>query len=260
MKKQLVTILLLIIILLQPIQVQCLTSSEAKQDWYDAKDASRQAQQEYRNANIAWAADKTIENNQVVIETGKEALHRALDEAETWLIWRNLEVEENPMISEDLKQAIQLDVESNLAKIEELHIDVDEVENRLELGLVFLKIVGKYFELLADVARNTGFVWVHMVSSYADTVEDYQAEIREAAQSIEDNEAIIEELDEALNDLESARSNIDNALEEYEQVVIPGNPILKFANGNHYLRIAKNDLLAAQRALKEAYRLLVGAT
>ena len=259
MKKQLVTILLITLILLQPLHVLALTSSEAKQEWYDAKQSSREAQQVHRDANIAWATNKTEENNQKVIETGKEALHRALDEAESWLIWRNLEVEENPGIPENLKQAIQSDVESNLAKIDELHMDVDEVDNRLELGLVFLKIIGKYFELLADVARNTGFVWVHIVSTYADTVEEYEAEIREAAQVVEDNEAILEKLDEALTDLESARSNIDNALEEYEQVTIPGNPLLKFANGNQYLRIAKNDLIGAQRSLKEAFRLLVGA-
>jgi hypothetical protein len=259
MKKQLITILLIGLILLQPIQVLALTSSEAKQDWYDAKQASRDAQQEYRDVKIAWATNKSEENNQKVIDTGKNVLHRALDEAEAWLIWRNLEVEENPMIPEDLKQTIQDDVESNLAKIDELHVDVDEVENRLELGLVFLKMVGKYFELLTDVARNTGFVWVDIVSSYADTVEDYESKIRESAQSIENNEAILEKLDKALDDLQSARTNIDNALEEYDQVVIPGNPILKFSSGNQYLRIARNDLIAAQGSLREAYRLLVGA-
>ena len=135
---------------------------------------------------------------------------------------------------------------------------VDSVENRLELGLVFLKMVGKYLELLADVARNTGFVWVHIANTYADTVEDYEAQLREAAQSITENEGIIEKLDEALNDLESARENIDNAEEEYQQVIIPGTPILKFSNGNQFLRIAKNDLISAQANLKQAFRLLAG--
>ena len=88
MKKQLVTILLITLILLQPLHVLALTSSEAKQEWYDAKQSSREAQREHREANIAWAANKTEENNQKVIETGKEALHGALDEAESWLIWK----------------------------------------------------------------------------------------------------------------------------------------------------------------------------
>ena len=104
MKKQMITLLLIGFLLIQPLQVFALTSSEAKQDWYDAKEDSREAQQEHRDAKITWAADKTEENNLQVIESGKEALHKALDEAEAWLIWRNLEVEENPMIPEDLKQ------------------------------------------------------------------------------------------------------------------------------------------------------------
>lgn len=259
MKKQLVLILLIGLLLIQPLTVRALTSGEAKQDWYNAKEASRNTQQEHRDAKIVWAANKTEENNQQVIETGKEALHRALDEAEAWLIWRSLEVEENPLIPEDLKQTIKDDVEINRAKIDELHTDIDGVNNRLELGIVFLKIVGKYFELLADVARNTGYVWVHISSTYADTVEDYETQLREAAQSVQDNEDILVKLDEVIDDLDSARMNIENAMEAYEQVVIPGSPLLKFANGNQYLRIARNDLIAAQNSLKEAYRLLVGA-
>ena len=258
MKKRLVTVFLLAIILLQPFAAYALTSSEAKQAWYNARDSSRNAQDVHRDAKVAWAADKTEENNQEVIESGKEVLHAALDEAEAWLIWRSLEVEENPEIPDELKQAIQEDVEANLVKIDELREDVDGVENRLELGLVFLKMVGKYLELLADVARNTGFVWVHIANTYADTVEDYEAQLRGAAQSITENEGIIEKLDEALNDLESARENIDNAEEEYQQVIIPGTPILKFSNGNQFLRIAKNDLISAQANLKQAFRLLAG--
>ena len=259
MKKQLVSILLIGLLLLQPFTVQALTSSEAKQGWYAAKDASREAQQNHRDAKITWAADKAEENNQQVIETGKESLHKALDEAEAWLIWRNLEVEENPEIPEDLKHAIKTDVEANLAKIDDLHTDVDGVENRLELGLVFLKIVGKYFELLADVARNTGYVWVHIASSYADTVEEYEAQLRDAAQLFEENDEILEALDSAKMELGSARDNIENAYDEYDQMVFHGSPLLKFANGNQYLRIAKNELISAQMSLKQAYRLIVGA-
>jgi hypothetical protein len=258
MKKRLVSVFILMLILLQPLAAYALTSSEAKQAWFDARNSSRDAQEAYRDAKVAWAADKTEENNQEVLESGKEVLHAALDEAEAWLIWRSLEVQENPEIPDELKQAIQEDVEANLAKIDELHKDVDGVENRLELGLVFLKMVGKYLELLADVARNTGFVWVHIANTYADTVEDYEAQLREAAQSVAENEDIMEKLDKALSDLESARENIDNAEEEYQQVIIPGTPILKFANGNQFLRIAKNDLISAQANLKQAFRLIAG--
>jgi exonuclease VII small subunit len=135
-------------------------------------------------------------------------------------------------------------------------VDVDGVETRLELGLVFLKMVGKYLELLADVARNTGYVWVHIANTYADKIMDYEAQLREAAESIDNNDAIIEKLDLALSELESARSSIDYAENEYQQVIIPGTPILKFANGNQYLRTAKNHLISAQGNLKQAFRLL----
>lgn len=259
MNKKLITIFIIGLILLQPLTAYALTSSDAKQDWYDAKKASREAQEAHREAKIDWVADKTEENNQQVIETGKQALHAALDEAETWLIWRNLEVEENPEIPTELKENIQEDIDTNLAKIDELREDVDGVETRLELGLVFLKMIGKYLELIADVARNTGYLWVFIANTYADTVEEYEVKLREAADGISNNEEIMEKLNSALNDLEKARENIDNAEEEYNQIVIPGSPILKFANGNQYLRIAKNDLISAQASLKQAYRLMVSA-
>ena len=116
MKKQLVTVLIIGLILLQPLTVHALTSIEAKQAWYNAKEASRDAQKAHRDAKITWAADKTEENNQKVIDSGKETLYVALDEVEAWLVWRGIEVEENPEIPAELKQAIQEDVETNLAR------------------------------------------------------------------------------------------------------------------------------------------------
>ncbi|MFC1802765.1 hypothetical protein ACFL0D_02235 [Thermoproteota archaeon] len=258
MKIKLVPVFLIGLLLLQPFTTYALTSSETKQAWYEAKNQSREAQEAHRDAKIAWATDKTGENNQEVIESGKEALHAALNEVEAWLVWRKLEVEENPEIPDGLKKAILDDVEANLGKIDEIREEIDGVENRLELGLVFLKMVGKYLELLADVARNTGYVWVHIANTYADTVEEYEAKLREAAQGIADNDEIVVKLDLALSDLESARENILNAEEEYQQVTIPGSPILKFANGNQYLRIAKNDLISAQTNLKQVFRLIAG--
>jgi hypothetical protein len=252
-EKKLVTILLIGLILLQSFTAFAQSSQETKQAWYEAKESSRSTQKVYRDAKIAWAANKTEENNLELIESGKETLQAALDEVTAWLVWRGLEVEENSEIPDDLKQAILDDVEANLGKIDKLREDVEGVENRLELGLVFLKMVGKYLELLTDVARNTGYVWVHIANSYADTVEEYEAKLREAAQDIADNDEILDKLDLALSDLESARENIGNAEEEYARA-----PVLKFANGNQYLRIAKNDLIRAQTNLKQAFRLIAG--
>lgn len=248
------------LLLIQPLYPIAMTSSEAKQTWIEAKEASRTAQEAHRKANIDWAASKTEENNQKVISTGKTALHAALNEAEAWLIWTDAQVKENPEIPNDLKTTIKQDVAANLAKIEELRGEVDGVQNRLQLATVFLKMVGKYFELVADVARNTGLVWVHIANNYAETVEDYEAELRTAAEGVSNNKEIIGKLDLAKGELASAQSNIGQAEAEYLQVKIPGNPILKFANGNQYLRIARNNLLTAHSHLKQAYLLLVGTS
>ncbi|WP_445474266.1 hypothetical protein ACT9XH_07705 [Methanococcoides methylutens] len=256
-KMSFIALLVLAMLLLQPIAVTALSASDAKQDWYDAKQASVEAQAEHRDAKIEWAADKTEENNQKVIDTGKDALHAALDEVEAWLIWKDLEVEENPDIPDDLKESIQEDVDTNLVKIDELRADVDGVENRFQLGAVFLKMIGSYFELVSDVARNSGFVWVHTANEHADTLEDYEAKLRDAAKDMDDNELIIEKLDMAKAEIEDARKNIDNAEEQYEEVRIPGQPLIKFSNGNNYLRIARGNMLSAHRNLNEAYGLMV---
>ncbi|MBN1683286.1 hypothetical protein JW865_07020 [Candidatus Bathyarchaeota archaeon] len=256
-----ITPLIIIIGLLfsQPLNLKALSSSEAKQIWIQSKEVSRIAQQEHVQANIDWASNKTSENNLRVIDTGKYALHAALNEAEAWLIWVNLEVKENPEVPNDLKQTIEQDVNSNIAKINDLRAEVDEVDNRLELGIVFLKMVGKYLELVTNVAKNTGLVWVHTANTYADIIEEYEVEIREAGVNAQNKDEIIAQLDKTVQEISKARSNINLAETEYLQVTIPGNPILRFSNGNQYLRLARNNLLSAHSYLKQAYRLLVGS-
>jgi hypothetical protein len=246
------------LLLIQPMNISAQTASGAKQVWYQAKEASRAAQEALRKANLDYAASKTEANNQKVIDSGKAALKAALDEAEAWLNWVELEVKENPEVPADLKDVIRQDVASNLAKIVVLRGEVDAVQNRIQLATVFLKMVGKYLEVVSDVARNTGLVWVHMADSYASTVEEYEAELRGKAVGSTNEKEILAKLDEAKGGLAKARTNIDSAEAEYLQVKFPGNPILRFSNGNQYLRIARNSLLAAHSSLRQAYRLLMG--
>lgn len=240
--------------------IKALSSSEAKQAWIQAKQASREAQQAYMHASIRWAANKTQENEKALVDSGKAALQAALNEAEAWLIWVSLAVNENPEVPADLKERIQNDVDDNLETVEELRGEVARVETRAQLTLVFLKMVGKYFELVADVARNTGLVWVHVANTYANTIEGYEAEIRTAAKGIENNEAIMVELDKTVEELKNARDNINLAESEYLQVQIPGEPLLRFSSGNQYLRIARNKLLITVSHLRKAYQLLMGAS
>jgi hypothetical protein len=245
------TLLLLIVTI--PLSTAALDSSEAKQAWFNASEASRDAQKAHREANIDWASEKTPENNQRVIDTGKTALRAALDEAEAWLRWKEAEVNEDPRIPADLKDTITQDVQVNLGKIDELRVEVDAIDTRVKLGVVFLKMVGSYVELLTDVARNTGLVWVQLMTGHADTIEGFEADLRDAAVGIPNNGDIITKLDEARDELATARTNINHAQSEYLQVRLTGTPLVKFSNGNNFLRIARGNLLSAHGYLNQAY-------
>ncbi|MBW2991858.1 hypothetical protein KY345_01435 [Candidatus Woesearchaeota archaeon] len=248
--KKIFVIIVLVLLVLHTIAVSALTASEAKQDWRDKKQESKEKQEIHRDAKLDYAADKTEENKQKVIDTGKDVLNAALDEVEAWLIWKDLEIDENPEVPEDLKEEMKDDIDTNLAKIDELRADVDGITTQFELGVVFLKMVGKYIELLTDVARNSGKVWVHIGNEKADTIEEFEAKLRETT----DDEEIIELLDDAKDELERARRNIDDAEEVYEEVRLPGTPLLKFSEGNSYLRAARANLINAHGKLNQAYR------
>jgi hypothetical protein len=246
---------LLVLIFLVP-AVSALTAADARQDWLEAKQGSLDTQVAHREAKIDWAVDKTAENNQRVIDTGKASLHAALDEAEAWLVWKQLEVEENPAIPADLRTAIGDDVDANLATIDDLRDEVDAIETRVDLGITSLRMVGEYLELVTDVARDSGLVWVYIAETYADTADGYEAKLRSAAEGMPDHAAIIDKLDRARADIDDAYESIDDARDEYEQVVLPGKPLIRFSNGNNYLRIARGDLLSAHGSMNQAYALM----
>ncbi|MBU0461508.1 MAG: hypothetical protein KJ574_02890 [Nanoarchaeota archaeon] len=246
-------ILLFIVLLLLSTAVIATGSGEAKQAWLDAKQTTADLQYEYNAARIDFAANASAENEQLVISTGKAVLNAALDEAEAWLNWKKIEAEENTEVPEDIKQGIYDDVETNLGKIDALRTDVDNVNTRLELGLTWLKMVGKYFELLTDVARNSGNVWAYIGDKRADDVERYEGLLRDTAEQMSDNEDIIAKLDMADSELQTARNNIDNAKTVYDMVRLPGTPFIKFAEGNSYLRAAQANLIGAHNYLNQAF-------
>jgi hypothetical protein len=252
MKKTIVIIIMLLLIL-QIVSVSALSASDAKENWEDAKEASVDARDIHRDAKADFAIDNNEENKQVVIDTGKDSMHAALNEAEAWLIWKREEANEDYNVPEDIKEDILNDVETNLEKIDELRTDVDDITTQLELGLVFLKMVGKYVELVADVARNSGNVWVYIANEYADEVEEYEEKLRDGT----DDSEVLDKLDMAKDELETARDNIDNAGETYDEVVIGGMPLIKFQEGNSYLRAAKANLISAHMYLQQAYALMV---
>jgi len=253
MKKATIGIFIIVLILMQTIAVSAISESEARDAWLAAKKNTRDTQEQYNEAKLTYAANNSLENQQAVVDTGKLVLHAALNEAEAWLIWKKLEAENNPEVPGEIKNSIINDVEANLAKIESLRTDVDNVDNQLELGIVFLKMIGKYFELVADVARNSGMLWSYIANTRADKIDEYEGKMRDIAEGMEDNTAILQHLDDAKSELETARRNIDNAENVYEQVRIPGTPVLKFAEGNNYLRAAQANMLAAYSHIEFAY-------
>lgn len=232
------------------------TQSEAKAEWIQAQQSRLTADADYRQAVLDYQKDKTPENDQKVIDTAKIVLAAALDEAEAWLIWKRIEAREDSRVPSDIKANIDADVEKNLATIETLRADVAGIQNRLQAGAVFLKIVGSYAGLLADVARNTGAMWSYIGNSLAASASDFEAKLRTAAAGIEDNADILAKLDAAKAEIAAAKSSIGIAEAAYKNVRLPGTPLVKFAEGNAYLRQARANLVNAQAQLAYAFRLI----
>lgn len=254
MKKQILTILMISLFIFQIVSISALTALEAKQDWLDAKQESLSAQLTYRNARAAYLTDRTPEKEQIVINTGKDALNAALDEAETWLIWKKIEAQENNEIPSDLKQTILNDIEKNLNKIDELRTKVEEIDTQIELGIVFLEMAGKYFELLSDVAKDHGLIWIYIAEKRIDTIEQYEEDLREAAQG---NSEATAKLDQAKIYIEEAKTNVNSAEIAYNAITYPGTPLIKFSEGNNYLRAARLKMINAVQEIKSAHALLI---
>ncbi len=257
-KKPVIAFFLIALLMMQCTVVAALTESEAKQVWKNAKKISLEKQEIHFDAKIKFAGNNSEENRQEVVNTGKDVLYAALDEADAWLVWKDLEAQSNPDLPDDLKDTIHEDVDTNLAKIDELRTDVDGIENRLQLGLVYLKIVSKYVELITDVARDSGRILVYLGNAQIDKAEDIESKLRAEAGNMNGNNEIIEKLDLAKADLNEARSNVNKAEDSYNQVVLPGTPLIKFKQGNNYLRVAKTNLISAQSNLNQAYTLMLG--
>lgn len=252
MKKILLTTLIISILLFQFISATSVL--DAKQNWLDSKQASLDAQQAYRDAKSNYLIDKTTANEQVMIDFGKDTLNAALDEVEAWLNWKKVETESNNEIPSDLEQTILEDIQSNMNKIDVLRIDVDGINTQFELGIVFLTMVGKYFELLSDVAKDNGLIWVYIAEQRVDTIETYEANLRTVAQG---NNAVISKLDSAKLYINEAKIEIANAETSYNSVVYPGTPLIKFAEGNNHLRATRLKLINAVQEIKSAHGMLI---
>lgn len=242
-------LIIIALFLFSIISVVALNADDAKQDWIDAKEARLALEEKHQDAKLAYAENPSEKNKEKVVDTSKDLFQGVLDEAEAWLRWKRQEARENDDVSEALKDKIENDVKDNLDTIDELRIDVDKIENPAGAGLVFLKIISKYGELLTDVARNSGYAWIEFANEKVDKLEQYEEKLR----AITDDEDLLEKLDIAKDDIETARKKIDIAEKAYDDVKLPGTPFIKFAEGNGYLRQAKRNMLDAYAQLQLVY-------
>jgi len=248
-------ILMMLALVFSVFSAAALTSSEAKQDWQQAKLASQQAQETHRAARLAKLADPSEENKQAFLDTGKDAMNAALDESEAWLKWKKAEAEEDVLLPSDITSAVIADVDKSLEKIDGLRADVDAIETDGEFIGTFVKMVVGYAEIVTDVARNVGKIWVFKGNEFLDTADTYEAQLRDTAETM-DNAAALALLDEARDSLDEARSNVEKADAAYSKVVYPGTPLVKFGEGNNYITTAKMNLISAQQKLAQAYAAL----
>jgi len=255
MKRILMALFLAVLMVLSAVAVVA-DADDAKQDWIDSKAVTAEKKSMHQDAKLDLAAENTPENVQAVIDTGKDFQHAMLDEAEAWLDWKKIEAEENDKVPDDIEDSIKDDVAANKAKIDDLRTEVDAVTNQFELGVVSLKMIGSWFELLADVSKNTGLMWAAIADVNADKISEFEEKLRVAAEKADNDEALAK-LDSAKSELEIARRNIDNAKSTYELVKLPGTPLLKFAEGNNYLRAARANMINAHAQLNQAFRILV---
>ncbi|HLC46674.1 MAG TPA: hypothetical protein VJI75_02940 [Candidatus Nanoarchaeia archaeon] len=253
-KQSVLFVISLIILLMQAISVSASASTDAQKNWIDLKEATKEAQAKHQDAKLALAGDNSEQNRQAVVDTGKEVLNSALDEAEAWLEWKDAEAVENDKISDDLRNMIQDDVQKNIDKISGLKSEVAQVNNQAALGLMTLKLIGKYGELLVDVARDTGATWVYIANAYSDKLTEFEGRLRNAAK---DNSDALALLDNAKSEIDIAERNIANAEDTYKQVVLPGKPFIKFNEANTYLRAAQINMINAQASLNQAYSKII---
>ncbi len=256
MKKTWIVAVVIASLVFQVGLASALTSGEAKQDWLSAMQARISADATYKQAQLDYAGNKTPENEQKVIDTAKAVLNTVLDEVEAWLVWKNQEAKASDVQAE-LKADIATDVQRNLDKITTLRGDVARIKTRLDVAGVFLKMVGSYVELLTDVSRNTGAIWVNLGNKIADKTADFEIKLRTTANGMVDNADILAKLDIAKSEIDLSRTQINAASTAYKSVVLPGTPLVKFAEGNSYLRQARVNLFAAAEQLQGAFNLIV---
>jgi len=256
-KKISLVFLLISLILLQVVAVSALSADGAKQEWKNARQKTIEKREIHQESKLNWQENQSEENTQAYINTGKDLLNAALDEADAWLVLKQEEIEEINNLPTELKSQIQTDIDTNRAKVEEQREKVESANTKIQVDLTALGMVVAYLELLTDVARDSGKIQVYKSNQYIETMENYEQILRTKTENIDNNQEIISLLDNAKAEIDEAKTNVLKADLAYSQVVNPGTPLIKFNEGNQYLRVAKVNMVSANAHLRQALRLII---
>lgn len=256
-KRVSIAFLLIFLLIFQITAVSALSASRAKEKWQEAKQETESLKNIHNEAKAKWAGTKSDENVQGYIDTGKDFLNAALDEVDAWLIWKQKEVDEDKEVPAELRNQIKSDIDENRAKVREQREIVGSANTIGGLNLVAFGMVLKYLELLTDVARDSGKILVFKSNQYIDAISQYEQTLRAEAENMENNEEVLSHLDSSKADIEEARSNTAKADIAYAQVVAGGTPIVKFNEGNQYLKTARANMISANNHLRLALRLMI---
>jgi len=224
---------------------------DARLKWLDAKEKSLELRQEWQEAQRLVAANNTPENTANVIEKAKASLNSGLDEAVAFFEFHKEKLT-NEDISSDLKSTIESDINKNIDIANGLKNDVDAIKTRAEVGIVSLNIIDAYLNLLVDIMRDSGLVYVEKANLRVGKLEEWRDKLNEKiALAPEDKKAELNRLMDDLNkNLDYAKQEINDAETKYRSITKKEGSGIAFAEGNTLIMKSRSHMVLAFEDMK----------
>lgn len=220
----------------------------AKQKWIDDVVYHEKTKIEWQAAQKLVAESNTPENVQNVIDKAKISLNAGLDAAIAFFEFQKEKLT-GVDISENLKDIIRNDLDENIGVAESLKTDVGNIKTRLEVGLVTLKIVDKYLDLLVDVMRDSGLVFVEKADNRYDKLNNFRDKVEsKIPEGKEDDYKDL--LDKVESNMNEAKSNIDGAEAKYKSIIQKQGSRIAFQEGNNLIRQSNQNMKLAFENLR----------
>lgn len=221
---------------------------DLKQEWIDAKAVHKEARDVWKEAQVLVNSVNTPENVRNVIDKAKISLNAGLDEAIAYFEFQKDKLLDSD-ISDDLKVVIQADIDNNLGIANDLKNDVAGITTRLQIGIVTLKIVDKYLDLLVDIMRDTGLVFVEKGNNRHDKLDNFRDRIESniPADSKSDYQELLDKIE---NNMNEAKSNINSAEAKYKSITQKQGSGVAFREGNNLMRQSNQNMKLAFENLR----------